>query len=103
MFSKTWRVHSIFTNITINKRVIKDYQLMGMVSLLLFVDAIILITWRIVDPLELKVEDSKLSTSQTESSVPVQQKLLIKEHCKSERQSIWLGIIYLYKGILLVS
>ena len=27
MFSKTWRVHSIFTNVQLNKKVMKDYQL----------------------------------------------------------------------------
>jgi len=50
MFSKTWRVHSIFTDLKLNKKVIKDYQLFMVVGVLLFIDIAIITTWQIADP-----------------------------------------------------
>nr|XP_018896011.1 PREDICTED: gamma-aminobutyric acid type B receptor subunit 2-like [Bemisia tabaci] len=50
MFSKTWRVHSIFTDVKLNKKVIKDYQLFLVVGVLLSVDFVIMITWQAIDP-----------------------------------------------------
>ena len=40
MFSKTWRVHSIFTNVQLNKKVMKDYQLYLVVGALVTIDII---------------------------------------------------------------
>lgn len=50
MFSKTWRVHSIFTDVKLNKKVIKDYQLFMVVGVLLFIDLVIMTTWQVADP-----------------------------------------------------
>lgn len=50
MFSKTWRVHSIFTDVKLNKKVIKDYQLFIVVGVLLLVDIVIMVTWQVADP-----------------------------------------------------
>lgn len=50
MFSKTWRVHSIFTDVKLNKKVIKDYQLFMVVGVLLCIDVVIMTTWQIADP-----------------------------------------------------
>ena len=50
MFSKTWRVHSIFTNIKLNKKIIKDYQLLLIVGVLLLIDTAVLVAWAIVSP-----------------------------------------------------
>lgn len=50
MFSKTWRVHSIFTDVKLNKKVIKDYQLFMVVGILLTIDIIIMLTWQFADP-----------------------------------------------------
>ncbi|KAL1456577.1 hypothetical protein WDU94_001298 [Cyamophila willieti] len=50
MFSKTWRVHSIFTDLKLNKKVIKDYQLFMVVGVLLAIDLVIMFTWHFTDP-----------------------------------------------------
>lgn len=50
MFSKTWRVHSIFTDVKLNKKIIKDYQLFMIVGVLLFIDLVIMTTWQVADP-----------------------------------------------------
>ncbi|ODM88667.1 Gamma-aminobutyric acid type B receptor subunit 2 [Orchesella cincta] len=56
MFSKTWRVHSIFTNVKLNKKVIKDMQLFIVVGILLAIDFAIMTTWHFTDPM---VRDTK--------------------------------------------
>jgi gamma-aminobutyric acid type B receptor len=50
MFSKTWRVHSIFTNVQLNKKVMKDSQLFLVVGILLTIDIVIMTTWQVFDP-----------------------------------------------------
>ena len=50
MFSKTWRVHSIFTNVQLNKKVMKDYQLYLVVGALIFVDVLTMTAWQVMDP-----------------------------------------------------
>ena len=72
IFSKTWRVHTIFTNVNASKRVralrpksnrakescsfsqaVKDYRLFLFVGALLALDTMLLTTWQIVDPLKM--------------------------------------------------
>ncbi|XP_076371386.1 gamma-aminobutyric acid type B receptor subunit 2-like isoform X2 [Tachypleus tridentatus] len=50
IFSKTWRVHAVFTNIKLNKIAIKDYKLFMVVGVLMMIDVAILTTWQIIDP-----------------------------------------------------
>ena len=50
MFSKTWRVHSIFTNVQLNKKVMKDSQLYLVVGLLMCIDVVTMTAWQIMDP-----------------------------------------------------
>ncbi|KAK3101930.1 hypothetical protein FSP39_007438 [Pinctada imbricata] len=96
MFSKTWRVHAIFTNIKLNKKIIKDYKLFLLVCVLVIIDACILGTWQIVDPLG---RDERNLTSQVVGDHEV---VAVIEYCTSDFMEIWLGIIYAYKGLLLI-
>lgn len=50
MFSKTWRVHSIFTNVQLNKKVMKDSQLYLVVGLLMCIDVVTMTAWQLMDP-----------------------------------------------------
>ncbi|XP_070183606.1 gamma-aminobutyric acid type B receptor subunit 2-like, partial [Littorina saxatilis] len=50
MFSKTWRVHAIFTNLKLNRKVIKDYKLILVVMILVMLDVALLVAWQVVDP-----------------------------------------------------
>jgi gamma-aminobutyric acid type B receptor len=99
MFSKTWRVHSIFTDLKLNKKIIKDYQLFMVVGVLLAVDFAIMTTWQITDPF---YRDTKQlephSHSHFEDIVVVRE----NEYCKSDKMTIFIGIIYAYKGLLLI-
>ncbi|XP_067655790.1 gamma-aminobutyric acid type B receptor subunit 2-like [Haliotis asinina] len=96
MFSKTWRVHAIFTNIKLNKKVIKDYKLFLIVCVLVLLDAVILVAWQVYDPIQRAEKNLAPEVYEDYSVTPV------LEYCKSEFMEIWLGSIYAYKGLLLV-
>ncbi|XP_031622925.1 gamma-aminobutyric acid type B receptor subunit 1 isoform X2 [Contarinia nasturtii] len=101
MFSKVWRVHRFTTKQKQDpKRKVEPWKLYTMVSVLLSVDLAILLTWQFTDPLQRRLE-----------TFPLEKPLLVTddirispelEHCESGNQSIWLGVIYVYKGLILV-
>ncbi|XP_074660588.1 gamma-aminobutyric acid type B receptor subunit 2-like [Tubulanus polymorphus] len=98
MFSKTWRVHAIFTNIKMNKKVIKDYKLLIIVLFLVLLDVGLLSTWQIVDPLKrCTKKHSPIMLPNSEVAI-----IPLFEYCFSEYMTIWMGIIYAYKGLLLI-
>uniref|UniRef100_A0A6P7FDM5 Gamma-aminobutyric acid type B receptor subunit 2 isoform X1 n=1 Tax=Diabrotica virgifera virgifera TaxID=50390 RepID=A0A6P7FDM5_DIAVI len=99
MFSKTWRVHSIFTDVKLNKKVIKDYQLFMVVGVLLVIDLAIMTTWQIADPF---YRDTK---QMERYQHPSNEDIIIipeNEYCASEHQTIFVGSIYAYKGLLMI-
>lgn len=57
MFSKTWRVHSIFTNIRMDRKAIKDSKLFIILGILLFIDICVLVTWAFVSPFSYTVTE----------------------------------------------
>ncbi|XP_070566244.1 gamma-aminobutyric acid type B receptor subunit 2-like [Ptychodera flava] len=99
MFSKTWRVYSIFTNIKMKKKVIRDYRLFGIVGVLLMVDVVILLSWGLKDPLQRKVVEGpeQPDPGGRDSSI-----ILVMHHCESVHMTIWLAAIYIYKGVLMI-
>ncbi|XP_038105232.1 gamma-aminobutyric acid type B receptor subunit 2 isoform X1 [Culex quinquefasciatus] len=99
MFSKTWRVHSIFTDLKLNKKVIKDYQLFIVVGVLLSLDLAIMTTWQIADPFYRETKHIEPSEHPTLEDVIIVQE---NEYCQSNQMSIFIGIIYAYKGLLLI-
>ncbi|KAL4706640.1 hypothetical protein ACJJTC_005025 [Scirpophaga incertulas] len=99
MFSKTWRVHSIFTDVKLNKKVIKDYQLFMVVGVLLCVDLAIMTTWQISDPFYRATKQMEPYPHPSSEDIVIVQE---NEYCQSERMTIFIGVIYAYKGLLLV-
>ncbi|XP_010765405.1 gamma-aminobutyric acid type B receptor subunit 2-like [Notothenia coriiceps] len=65
MFAKTWRVHAIFKNVKMKKKIIKDQKLLIIVGGMLLIDLCILICWQIVDPLKRTVEEYSLECMQS--------------------------------------
>ncbi|XP_063854225.1 gamma-aminobutyric acid type B receptor subunit 2-like isoform X1 [Scylla paramamosain] len=96
MFSKTWRVHSIFTDVQLNKKVIKDSQLFMVVLVLLCVDVAIMTTWQVVDPF---YRETKKMAPFMRGDIEVTPE---NEYCKSNKISVFIGCIYAYKGLLMV-
>uniref|UniRef100_A0A182IJK6 Gamma-aminobutyric acid type B receptor subunit 2 n=1 Tax=Anopheles atroparvus TaxID=41427 RepID=A0A182IJK6_ANOAO len=99
MFSKTWRVHSIFTDLKLNKKVIKDYQLFIVVGVLLAIDLAIMTTWQIADPFFRETKYIEPSEHPTLEDVIIVQE---NEYCQSSKMTIFVGVIYAYKGMLLI-
>ncbi|XP_031640680.1 gamma-aminobutyric acid type B receptor subunit 2 isoform X1 [Contarinia nasturtii] len=99
MFSKTWRVHSIFTDVKLNKKVIKDYQLFMVVGILLAIDIVIMLTWQFADPFYRDTKQIEPVHHPSLEDVLIVQE---NEYCQSSRITIFIGVIYAYKGILLI-
>uniref|UniRef100_T1JBF7 Gamma-aminobutyric acid type B receptor subunit 2 n=1 Tax=Strigamia maritima TaxID=126957 RepID=T1JBF7_STRMM len=99
MFSKTWRVHAIFTNIKLNKKVIRDYKLFIIVGILLSMDIAIMTTWQTIDPFYRETKNLQAEASNTDEDLYL---VPVMEYCKSDRMTIFLGCIYAYKGLLMV-
>ncbi|KAG5671522.1 hypothetical protein PVAND_001716 [Polypedilum vanderplanki] len=99
MFSKTWRVHSIFTDLKLNKKVIKDYQLFMVVGVLLAIDIAIMTTWQVADPFfRMTKQLEPYAHPSLEDVIIVRE----NEYCQSEQMNIFVGVIYAYKGMLLI-
>ncbi|XP_063056037.1 gamma-aminobutyric acid type B receptor subunit 2-like [Engraulis encrasicolus] len=99
MFAKTWRVHAIYKNMQLKKKVIKDLRLIVMIGSLLLIDLFVLICWHIVDPQRRAVEEYRTEVDLNGNRVVLHTSL---EHCESMYMNTWLTIVYVYKGILMV-
>uniref|UniRef100_A0A4W3JHN6 Gamma-aminobutyric acid (GABA) B receptor, 2 n=1 Tax=Callorhinchus milii TaxID=7868 RepID=A0A4W3JHN6_CALMI len=99
MFAKTWRVHAIFKNVKMKKKIIKDQKLMIIVGGMLLIDLCILICWQVVDPLKRTEEEYPLEPDPGDRDFAIRPFL---EHCENTNMSIWLGIVYAYKGLLML-
>ncbi|XP_063727895.1 gamma-aminobutyric acid type B receptor subunit 2-like isoform X2 [Symsagittifera roscoffensis] len=97
MFSKTWRVHQIFTNVKMKKKVIKDYQLFVVIVFFLFIDILLLISWQLLDPMTIKrTQFATLSISADEEQV------LFSDGCYCTHMAKWLALLYGYKGLTML-
>ncbi|XP_061207435.1 gamma-aminobutyric acid type B receptor subunit 2 isoform X1 [Neopsephotus bourkii] len=99
MFAKTWRVHAIFKNVKMKKKIIKDQKLLVIVGGMLLIDLCILICWQVVDPLRRTVEKYNMEPDPAGRDISIRP---ILEHCENTHMTIWLGIVYAYKGLLML-
>ncbi|XP_033321593.1 gamma-aminobutyric acid type B receptor subunit 1 isoform X5 [Megalopta genalis] len=102
MFSKVWRVHRLTTKTKADqaKKKIQPWKLYTMVSGLLAMDIVLLISWQVLDPLQRKMETFPLESSPFgDDDARIRPEL---EHCESDHNNVWLGLVYSYKGIILV-
>ncbi|KAJ8300573.1 hypothetical protein KUTeg_022092 [Tegillarca granosa] len=100
MFSKIWTVHRLTTANKKDKKAVKKLELYTVLSVILVIDIGVLTTWQVLDPLyrELTIFDPE-DPIDTDKDIKLEPQL---EHCASKNMSIWLGVIYGYKGILLL-
>ncbi|XP_068591232.1 gamma-aminobutyric acid type B receptor subunit 1 [Cebidichthys violaceus] len=103
MFTKIWWVHTLFTKKDEKKEKKKQHlepwKLYATVGVLLAIDFLSLMIWQIVDPLHITVEKFTKETPKEDLDVLIQPLL---EHCSSEKMNTWLGVVYGYKGLLLL-
>lgn len=96
MFAKTWRVHAIFKSITPKKKVIRDEHLFLIVLVLVSVDILFLSLWTGIEPMYTGYQEFRKRMEDDKEIIPT------LEHCKSEYLAYWLGVMYGFKGLLLV-
>ncbi|XP_044727879.1 gamma-aminobutyric acid type B receptor subunit 1 isoform X1 [Chrysoperla carnea] len=101
MFSKVWRVHRLTTKSKADpKKKVEPWKLYSMVTGLLVVDVVLLLAWQLHDPLQRRVEVFPLEAPPSVADdVKIRPEL---EHCESHHNTVWLGVIYGYKGLVLV-
>ncbi|XP_073667669.1 gamma-aminobutyric acid type B receptor subunit 2 isoform X2 [Paramisgurnus dabryanus] len=99
MFAKTLRIHAIFKNNRIEKRITKDYGLTLLVMFLLL-DMSLLICMQILDPLRRTVKEYLIQPDPQGRDFSIQP---FSEHCENAYMGFWLAAFYAYKGILLLS
>uniref|UniRef100_A0A671W281 Gamma-aminobutyric acid type B receptor subunit 1 n=1 Tax=Sparus aurata TaxID=8175 RepID=A0A671W281_SPAAU len=103
MFTKIWWVHTLFTKKDEKKEKKKQHlepwKLYATVGVLLAIDFLSLMIWQIVDPLHITVEKFTKEAPKEDLDVLIQPLL---EHCSSEKMNTWLGVVYGYKGLLLL-
>ncbi|XP_028170438.1 gamma-aminobutyric acid type B receptor subunit 1 isoform X1 [Ostrinia furnacalis] len=101
MFTKVWRVHRHTTKPKPDtKKRMHGWKLYTMVGGLLVVDAALLTAWQLRDPLQRRVEIFPLEAPRHhDDDVHIRPEL---EHCESEHNTVWLGVMYGYKGLVLV-
>ncbi|XP_077862503.1 putative G-protein coupled receptor 156 [Saccoglossus kowalevskii] len=104
IFSKTWRVHRIFTRATIERTVIRDNKLIVMISMMLLVDIVILAFWQGFDPLTCNkyIVDKKPGPRKYEDPPPAPDELIAIQICSSDYTYIWLCLVFVYKAVLLL-
>ncbi|KAA0715978.1 G-protein coupled receptor 156 [Triplophysa tibetana] len=100
ILGKTWRLYKVFTQRMPDKRlIIRDTQLMGLVALLVLVDAAVLTTWSLTDPIKCSrsihavVKIMELSASYSLSQL---------DSCFSLYSDLWVILLYVLKGSLLL-
>uniref|UniRef100_A0A672G9C4 Gamma-aminobutyric acid type B receptor subunit 1 n=1 Tax=Salarias fasciatus TaxID=181472 RepID=A0A672G9C4_SALFA len=102
MFTKIWWVHTLFTKKEEKKerkKHLEPWKLYATVGVLLAVDFLSLMVWQIVDPLHITVEKFTREAPKEDLDVLIQPLL---EHCSSQKMNTWLGVVYGYKGLLLL-
>ncbi|XP_034953353.2 probable G-protein coupled receptor 156 [Zootoca vivipara] len=100
ILGKSWRLYKVFSRQVPDKRVIiKDFQLLVMVSVLVLADIILLLIWMFVDPVQclqslnadLKVTERGLTCTASQGY-----------YCTSMYSDLWLLLFLGFKGILLI-
>uniref|UniRef100_A0AAY4DIS0 Gamma-aminobutyric acid type B receptor subunit 1 n=1 Tax=Denticeps clupeoides TaxID=299321 RepID=A0AAY4DIS0_9TELE len=103
MFTKIWWVHTVFTKKDEKKdkrkQHLEPWKLYATVGVLLVIDVLSLMIWQIVDPLHITVEKFTKEAPKGDLDVLIEPLL---EHCSSEKMNTWLGVVYGYKGLLLL-
>ncbi|ELT94338.1 hypothetical protein CAPTEDRAFT_192959 [Capitella teleta] len=97
MFAKTWRVHSVFTQMTVaSNKSVHDVHLIAMVGVLLIMDFVILVSWSQVDPQVLT--NRQINVQKFDDRIIE----YLSEYCGCQYQWYWSGSFFAIKGLLLV-
>lgn len=100
MFSKVWTIYRVTTRRKKNIRQVRECEFYAVLGIFVAIDVAILTIWQVVDPLARKLE---LFPHETPANTHLDIQILPQlEHCNCNMLNTWLGIIFGYKGILLL-
>ncbi|XP_032666047.1 uncharacterized protein LOC116841788 isoform X2 [Odontomachus brunneus] len=102
MFTKTYRVHRIFTRSrsgVVKNKLLQDTQLISLICVLLLIDCLVVTLWVTLDPMQRHLRNLTLEISPQDRGVVYQPQV---EVCRSQHTNGWLLALYVYKGLLLV-
>ncbi|XP_033225853.1 gamma-aminobutyric acid type B receptor subunit 2 [Belonocnema kinseyi] len=102
MFTKTYRVHRIFTRSrsgVVKNKLLQDTQLISLICILLLIDGLVVTLWVSLDPMQRHLRNLTLEINPQDRGVVYQPQV---EVCRSQHTNGWLGALYVYKGLLLV-
>ncbi|XP_076629216.1 gamma-aminobutyric acid type B receptor subunit 3 [Colletes latitarsis] len=102
MFTKTYRVHRIFTRSrsgVVKNKLLQDTQLISLICALLLIDGLVVTLWVTFDPMQRHLRNLTLEISPQDRGVVYQTQV---EVCRSQHTNSWLGALYVYKGLLLI-
>ncbi|XP_026675073.1 uncharacterized protein LOC108631949 isoform X2 [Ceratina calcarata] len=102
MFTKTYRVHRIFTRSrsgVVKNKLLQDTQLISLICVLLLVDGLVVTLWVTFDPMQRHLRNLTLEINPQDRGVVYQPQV---EVCRSLHTNSWLGALYVYKGLLLI-
>ena len=89
--SKTWRIYRIFSHFKQGRvKYVSDEHLIFFITLLVFIDFVLLMAWNINDPWH-------LTTRITGRSGMV---LFQRHSCQCDQLVVWLAVLFTYKGLL---
>ncbi|XP_076455259.1 gamma-aminobutyric acid type B receptor subunit 1-like [Babylonia areolata] len=100
MFSKIWTVHQLTTARKKDRKGVQIWELYTVLGVLLVLDVGVLVCWQVLDPMRRHLEVFAMEEpTTTEEDIQLRPQL---EHCVSDNLSVWLGVLFGYKGILLI-
>ncbi|XP_071125179.1 gamma-aminobutyric acid type B receptor subunit 2-like [Mytilus edulis] len=102
MFTKTYRVHQIFTRAhsgLIKSKLLQDKQLIIIIFALLFVDCAMMVLWVCVDPMQRQISNLTTEPSPEDPDILY---IYQSSSCQSVHMDKWLGSFYAFKGFLLI-
>ncbi|KAJ8910269.1 hypothetical protein NQ315_014003, partial [Exocentrus adspersus] len=102
MFAKTYRVHRLFTYLgagLVKDKLLKDKQLIGLISIPLIIDGLILALWVAIDPMQRQLYNLTLEVSIIDPGVVYQPQV---EVCSSQNTTGWYVALFGYKSIILI-
>nr|XP_033338057.1 gamma-aminobutyric acid type B receptor subunit 2 isoform X1 [Megalopta genalis]XP_033338058.1 gamma-aminobutyric acid type B receptor subunit 2 isoform X2 [Megalopta genalis]XP_033338059.1 gamma-aminobutyric acid type B receptor subunit 2 isoform X1 [Megalopta genalis] len=102
MFTKTYRVHRIFTKSrsgVVKNKLLQDTRLISLIFVLLLIDGLVVTLWVTFDPMQRHLRNLTLEINPQDRGVVYQPQV---EVCHSQHTNSWLGALYVYKGLLLI-
>ncbi|KAF5899298.1 G-protein coupled receptor, partial [Clarias magur] len=100
ILGKTWRLYRVFTQRLPDRRVIiRDIRLMGLVTLLVLVDVLILSVWSLTDPVKCS---RSVSAVVKVVEFDVHYSLSQMDSCSSQYSDLWVLLLCALKASLLV-